>query len=140
HHQFKYDVVLSFAKPERELAEELARLLTSSGVRVFYDYDNQADLWGRNLYQHLQEVYRDQSRYCVPFLSAAYAAKAWTNHELEQAQARAFSSNMPYILPIRVDDTPIPGINPTTAFVDLRQKTLSEVATLICTKLFGSME
>ncbi len=48
------------------------------------------------------------------FLSRNYAAKLWTNHEREAAQARAFRENEEYILPIRLDDTEIPGILQTT--------------------------
>ncbi len=107
--EFDYDVALSFAGEDREKAEELAGLLTSRKLRVFYDLYEQAELWGKDLYQHLQSVYRDRAKYCVIFSSKAYAEKLWTKHELRQAQARAFTENREYILPIRIDDTDIPG-------------------------------
>jgi len=34
---FDYDVALSFAGPDRPMAEGLADILVASGVRVFYD-------------------------------------------------------------------------------------------------------
>jgi len=69
------------------------------------------------------------------FISAAYLAKAWTNHELKSAQARAFQQNSAYILPVRIDDTVIPGIRPTLGYVDLRQHTVEEVAQLAAQKI-----
>ena len=48
---FRYDVAISFAGPDRALAEELARYLASRGVRVFYDRYEEAALWGKNLIQ-----------------------------------------------------------------------------------------
>jgi hypothetical protein len=79
---FQYDVALSFAGEDRSVAEALAQALRDSGARVFYDRYEQATLWGKDLYQHLQTVYRDTARYCVVFVSAAYARKLWTRHEL----------------------------------------------------------
>ena len=47
------------------------------------------------------------------FLSQNYARTLWARHELKNAQARAFEENQEYILPVRLDDTEIPGILPT---------------------------
>ena len=91
--EYEYDIALSFAGEDRERAEALAALLAEDGVRVFYDRYETAQLWGKDLYQHLQTVYRDQAEYCLIFVSEAYARKVWTRHELKQAQARAFREN-----------------------------------------------
>jgi hypothetical protein len=79
--EFEYDVAVSFAGENRPKAEQFAGLLKAQGLNVFYDEWEQANLWGRDLYEHLDEVYRKKARYCVMFLSEAYARKAWTNHE-----------------------------------------------------------
>src|SRR5262245_38670368 len=91
--EYEYDVALSFAGENRALAEELATALKSEGVKVFYDRYEEANLWGKDLYQHLQEVYRDKAKYCIIFVSKEYSNKLWTRHELRQAQARAFREN-----------------------------------------------
>ncbi len=132
---FEYDVALSFAGEDRETAEQFAKLLEAEGFTVFYDNWNKADLWGRDLYQHLDEVYSKKARFCVMFLSAKYVAKAWTKHEMKSAQARAFRENEAYILPVRLDDTEIPGIRPTVGYLDLRQHTIEEVAALATEKI-----
>jgi len=132
-----YDVVLSFAGEDRRYVEQVAARLHSHGVRVFYDRYEQAQLWGKDLYEHLDEVYRNKARYCVMFISEAYRDKLWTNHERKSAQARAFREREGYILPARFDDTEIPAIRPTLGYVDLRRLTPDELADLILEKLRG---
>ncbi len=113
----KYDVALSFAGEQREYVEAVAKILDERGVRVFYDDFEVSDLWGEDLYTHLDKVYRTQARYCVVFISEAYAKKAWPNHERRSAQARELEAEKPYILPVRFDDTEVPGIRPTTKYL-----------------------
>ena len=60
---FKYDFALSFAGEHREEAEQLAKLLQRERVRVFYDKDEQADLWGQDLSQRFQQIYGQESRF-----------------------------------------------------------------------------
>jgi len=74
-----YDVAISFAGEQRREAEAIASRLRAAGVSVFYDAYEQADLWGKNLYDHLPAVYEHRARYCLMLVSAAYGAKVWTN-------------------------------------------------------------
>ena len=134
----KYDVTLSFAGEDRHYAEELANLLKSGGYSVFYDDYEKAQLWGTNLYDHFSSVYKDQARYCVMFLSEHYARKLWTRHERQSAQARAFEESKEYILPIRLDDTEIPGISGTIGYLDLRSMSIEEIYQILVEKLPGS--
>jgi hypothetical protein len=55
------------------------------------------------------------------FISADYAEKVWTRHERRSALARVIEEGGDYLLPARFDDTELPGLRPTTAYVDLRQ-------------------
>ncbi len=134
----KYDVTLSFAGEDRHYAEKLRNLLESGGYSVFYDDDEMAQLWGKNLYDHLASIYKDQARYCVMFLSEHYARKLWTKHERQSAQARALEENKEYILPIRLDDTEIPGILGTLGYLDLRSMSIEEIYQILAEKLSGS--
>ena len=132
---YKYDFGLSFAGEDRKYAEKLAQLLKDEHVRVFYDCNEESDLWGQDLYQRYQKVYGQECRFFIPFISAKYVAKRWPQHELKQAQARDFKSDLEYILPLRLDDAEIPGINDTTAYIDLRSRTIEDVAQLCLRKL-----
>jgi len=69
------------------------------------------------------------------FLSRQYADKLWTNHERRATQVRAFRERNEYILPLRLDDTKIPGILETTGYLDLRQVTINRVSQLLKAKL-----
>ena len=134
----KYDVALSFAAEDRQYAKTLANLLEADGYKPFYDENELANLWGKNLYDYLSSVYKDQARYCVMFLSKHYERKLWTTHERQLAQARAFQENREYILPVRLDDTEIPGIPPTVGYLDLRSMTIEEVYKALVRKLSGT--
>jgi hypothetical protein len=131
----EYDVCLSFAGEQREYVEQVASRLREEAIRVFYDDYEQASLWGKDLYEHLDWIYSRAARYCVLFASADYARKIWTSHERRSAQARALQDSGTYILPARFDDTEIPGLRPTVAYVDLRRTTSAELAELILKKL-----
>ena len=135
----KYDIVLSFAGEDRQHAKALRDLLEVDGYKVFYDEDELAELWGKNLYDYLSSVYKDRASYCVMFLSKHYEQKLWTNHERRMAQARAFKENREYILPVRIDDTEIPGIPPTIGYLDLRSITIEEVYQALDKKLSGTI-
>ena len=134
---YEYDVALSFAGEDREHAKELAELLRTNGYKVFYDKYERTQLWGKDLYRHLSLVYKDKARYCVMFVSEHYAQKLWTNHELRSAQARAFQERKEYILPVRLDNTEIPGIPQTVGYLDLREMSITEIYQVLVGKLSG---
>ena len=134
----EYDVALSFAGEDRKHAKELADLLKTHGYSCFYDENELPNLWGKNLYDYLSSVYKDRARYCVMFLSKHYEQRLWTNHERQHAQARAFKENREYILPVRLDDTEIPGIPPTIGYLDLRVISIEEVYEALDKKLSGA--
>ena len=125
-----YELALSFAGEDREYVDEVARALLARGVKVFYDTLEQVDLLGKNLYTHLSDVYLKRARFTVMFISRSYATKRWTGFEREAAQARAFAENREYILPVRIDDTDLPGMLPTVAYVKPRtfRRSLSHAA------------
>ena len=137
--QFKYDVAISFAGEDRAVAESIAAALHSLGISVFYDDYERAELWGKNLYDHLSEVYRAKARFCVMLLSKHYAEKQWTNHERQAAQARAFAENREYILPIRLDEAEVTGILGTVGYLRLEKETPLSIARLVKKKLKESM-
>ena len=132
---FEYDVCLSFAGEDRPYVKETADHLKNRGIRVFYDEYERVELWGKDLYSHLADVYQNAARYCVLFASKNYADKLWTNHERKNAQARAFSENREYILPVRFDDTELPGLPKTIGHINLRNTKPLELAELIEQKI-----
>lgn len=132
---YDYEVAFSFAGENRVFVQEVADYLVSKGIKVFYDKYEQVDLWGKDLYQHLNTVYKKKANYCVIFISKHYAEKLWTKHELESAQARAFTENREYILPARFDNTEIPGLNETVGYLDINDMTPENFGSLLLRKL-----
>ena len=135
---FEYDIALSFAGEQRGLAEAIAQRLTESGIKVFYDGFEKANLWGTNLYDHLHEVYFRRAKYCLLIASKEYSQKAWPTHERQSAQARALQEKSGYILPLRVDETEIPGLPSTISYIDMNDETVESVVQLISDKLASS--
>lgn len=133
--EFAYDVCISFAGEDRECARKIAETFRNRKIRVFFDEYERSQLWGKDLYTHLDSIYRTSARFCVMLLSRHYARKLWTNLERQSAQARAFSENEEYILPVRLDDTEIPGIRPTVGYIDLRAIAVEDLASLLASKL-----
>lgn len=131
----EYDVALSFAGEDRSYVEQVAGHLKHMGIRVFYDGYEKIDMWGKDLYVHLSDVYQNKATYTIVFISRHYACKLWTKHELRSAQARAFRDNNEYVLPARFDDTEIPGVLDTIGYLDLRQLSPLELAEAVCEKL-----
>jgi hypothetical protein len=117
-----FDVAISFAGEDREVARALAEGLHGKGYEVFYDDFRAHDLWGKNLYEYILSVYRDKAKYCIVLLSSHYKSKAWTRLELKSAESRVLSEiESEYILPVRLDDTEIPGLPDTIGYLDLRR-------------------
>lgn len=130
-----YDVVLSFAGEDREYVEAVAEYLKNNNVKVFYDEYEEVKLWGKDLPEYLDKVYRGSAQYCVIFISKNYANKVWTRHEKQSALAKAIEEKKEYILPARFDNTEIPGIRPTVHYVDLSKKTPKQLGEMILQKL-----
>jgi hypothetical protein len=131
----KFEVVLSFAGEDRHFVEKVANILDQHGVSLFYDRYQKATLWGKDLYEHLAKVYGGDARYCVMFISKAYAEKVWTSHERRNAFSEAIQRREEYVLPARFDDTEIAGLRHTIGYIDLREETPGSLAELILEKL-----
>ena len=131
----KYHVALSFAGEDREYVDKVAMHLRERKIPLFYDKYEEVELWGKDLYQHLSDVYSRQAHFTVMFISKHYKEKLWTNHERRNAQARAFEESREYILPVRFDETEIPGILKTVGYLSLNDREPKDLARLVEEKL-----
>lgn len=137
---YEYDVAFSFAGAQRNYVNQVKNCLKEYDISVFYDDDNSVELWGKNLYRYLDDLYTTKARYCVVFISEEYAKRPWTIHESQSAQERAFfcydeNNFQEYILPVIFDDTRIPGIRTTTGYMDARKMAPKELAAYIAQKV-----
>ena len=134
----EFDIALSFAGEDRGYVDQVATLLRDSGIKVFYDLFEEVNLWGKDLYEYLSEIYMNKAYYTIMFISEHYGNKVWPTHERKAMQARAFQENQEYILPARFDDTPIPGVLPTVGYISLRKRSPSAFVETIHKKLINS--
>jgi hypothetical protein len=130
-----YDVVFSFAGEDRKYVKQVAAYMRTRDVRIFYDQYEQVDLWGKDLAEHFELVYRRSGQYCVMFISKDYVKKMWTRHERRAAISRALKEEVEYILPARFDETEVPGISPTVHYVSLADKSPTVFGKFILKKL-----
>jgi hypothetical protein len=130
-----FDVAISFAGTERELAEKLADRLRAAGIAVFYDNFYPEQLWGKNLTAFLDQIYRKSAKFCVVFVSKDYKERQWTNHELRSAQAKALElKGQEYILPVKIDDTELEGLPPNVGYVSISLG-IDKIADMLIKKL-----
>jgi hypothetical protein len=134
---YDFDVALSFAGEDREYVGDVASALKAAGVTVFLDSDYLADMWGEDLVEFFEGVYRIRSRFAILFLSRHYAEKMWPREERRNALARAIEQRGAYMLPVRLDDTEIPGLRPTVGYLDTRRIGIEGLVTAFLAKLAG---
>ena len=118
-----YDVAISFAGEERDVARNLSAALKVFGLRVFLDEDEQDKLWGVDNLEFFSDLFLKRSEFCVMLISKSYLEKPWTTLERRAALARAMQERQSYILPIRFDDSELPGLLPTIGYQDFRKST-----------------
>lgn len=139
---FEYDIAVSFAGENRTFVKNLVDTIHkyNKNIKIFYDELKQVTLWGKDLYQYLSGIYTKQAKYCIIFVSEDYIKKSWTKLELQSAQARAFSQDTEYILPIRLDDTQLPGLPETIGYLDSRHIPIETIAQMIIEKVNFKIE
>ena len=131
----KYQVALSFAGEERAYVEEVARHLQDRSIAVFYDGFATVELWGRSGTEAFDDAFGRQSAYVVMFISAAYVSKAWPRHERRSALSRMIQEQHEYILPVRFDDSCVPGLPADILYCRARDHTPAQLAGKIASKL-----
>ncbi|WP_374314064.1 TIR domain-containing protein [Dongia sp.] len=132
---FKYQAAVSFAGEQRLYVEQVVRSLQSFGVPVFYDGDSQVTLWGKDGVEFFHQLFSAETSYVVMFISKEYVDKPWCSHERRSALSRALMEKSEYVLPVRFDDTPVPGMPSTIQYLDANKLTPYALATLIVQKL-----
>ena len=129
--EIDFDITISYASEDREVVYPITRGLLSEGLVVCFDEYMQPEWWGKELHKHLTDVYRNRARFCLMIISADYARKLWPTVEKEAAAGRAVRDNLDYILPLRLDDTAVPGLPQSLVYIDIRYRTIEQICDLI---------
>ena len=130
-----YQVALSFAGEQRDYVEDVAQHLAARSIAVFYDGFQQTWLWGRDGVEAFHEVFAETSNFVVMFVSAEYVAKPWTRHERKSALSRMLTEESEYVLPVRFDDIPVPGLPESVQYLESNDFTPAQLASVIVEKI-----
>lgn len=136
----EFDVLLSFAGPERVYARAISGICKANGLHVFLDEDFQHEIWGKNLVEYLDQMYRTRGKYCVALISKSYCDRAFTRVERRSAFDRMIQDDAEYFLPVCVDDTWPQGLPKATAYLDLGKHGVLGICELLVHKVTGRNE
>ena len=131
----RYQVALSCAGEQRHYVERVAEYLQERSIAVFYDRFEKVRLWGRNGTEVFHEAFAQRTAYVVMFISKAYVEKAWPRHERRSALSRMVHEQREYILPVRFDDTPVPGLPDDIIYERANDYSPEQLAMAIAEKL-----
>ncbi|NIA12336.1 MAG: TIR domain-containing protein [Nitrospiraceae bacterium] len=132
---FEYDIALSFAGEDREIAEDIANALIIEGVKVFYDRFHKIDMWGKKLTNYFSEVYGPKARFVMPLISKHYRIKDWTDFEFSIARNEAKNRKREFILPVKLDSTKVVGIHEDVVYLDYETESSDGIVDAVLKKL-----
>jgi hypothetical protein len=130
-----YQVALSFAGEQRKYVEAVARALQARGIAVFYDQFEVLSLWGKDGVEFFHQLFAADTAYVVMFISKDYVSKKWTRHERRSALSRAIAEEGEYVLPVRFDDSIVPGLPDTVQYLTTQDYDPAALAALISAKI-----
>lgn len=101
----RYDFALSFAGPDRPIAERLFGLLEEREFETFYDRNEQHRILAEDVEDYLRPIYQSDAEYVVVLLGPEYPKRVWTRFESQQFKDR-FKSGA--VIPVWYTNAP-PG-------------------------------
>ena len=131
----QYEVALSYAGEQRCYVQSVARALQSRGIAIFYDGFEPVQLWGKHGTEFFDQVFAQQAKYAAMFISKDYVGKMWPRFERRSILSRAVQEGGDYILPVRFDDTPVPGLPADLIYLRAEDHTPAVLAAKISEKL-----
>ena len=126
----RFRVALSFPGERREFVEKVVGFLTEEfgKEKVFYDRNFEAELARLDLDTYLQEMYHDDSELIVVFLCAEYEKKEWCGLEWRAIRDLIKKRKASDVMPIRFDNTHIPGLFSIDGYVSVENRQPKEIA------------
>lgn len=132
----RFKVALSFPREKRELisiiADELSDRLGKGSV--FYDKYYEAELARPDMDILLQKIYHDNSALVVVFLCKEYEKKEWCHLEWRAIRDLIKARRAADIMLMRFEPCELPGLYSIDGYIDLAERSPSEVVDLICAR------
>jgi RNA polymerase sigma factor (sigma-70 family) len=116
-----WDLFLSYATEDENWVRPLAKKLASLSLRVFDPVATPSEFWGMSLEQVLAAIFPAQCTAILVVISAKYSASEHNTSELALiSEAATDSGEKSIVLPVRLDDSPVPKALRTVAILDAR--------------------
>ncbi len=131
----EYEVSLSFAGEQRSYVGDVAKHLAARGIKAFYDRSETVNLWGKDQVETFHHQFASNTKFVVMFISKEYVEKMWPRHERRSAFSAAIKKGDEYILPVRFDDTEVPGLPDTVSYLRAKDHSPAALAVLISQKI-----
>jgi hypothetical protein len=131
--RFKYDVAISVAEENKDIAEQIAAALKKENVRYYYYEERAVRSWGEYIIHLTADSFGRRARYVLMITSEIFVQKYWSNIELQVALANRVRRK-PHILQLRLDDTSVDGISRHVVYRDWKDNP-EEVARIIKEKI-----
>jgi hypothetical protein len=104
---YTFDIAISFAGENRELAEEIAHTLRFLDYEVFYDKLYEANYLGSSWSKEFERIFSHDSKYIICLLDHNHQAKIWPTFERECFSEKVQTNE---VIPIFLDETKFVGI------------------------------
>ncbi|MFY0602168.1 MAG: toll/interleukin-1 receptor domain-containing protein [Cyclobacteriaceae bacterium] len=104
-HTAKYDVAISFAEEQRDIAVSICLALEGLGLLVYYYPYHIEESLGKGLKLNLEHLYSTQSHIVIAILSGEYRAKTYTQIEFKSILNRTDKGSL---IPVRFSTSEIP--------------------------------
>lgn len=97
----RYDFALSFAGPDRAIAEALFNSLTEQEIEVFYDKNEQHRILAADVEEYLRPIYQSEAQFVIVLLGREYPKRIWTKIESDAFKTRLVEGS---VIPIWFSD------------------------------------
>lgn len=100
----RYDFALSFAGPDRDIAEALFNDLHEHELEVFYDKYEQHRILAADVEEYLAPIYASDAELVVCILGPEYPKRVWTKFESDQFKERFGQGE---VIPVVLNTAPL---------------------------------
>ena len=135
--QYPFDVALSFAEEDRNVAAGINDCLSFLGVKTYYYPDHPEENWGNPLKTRLPELYEYEARIGLVLLSSSYTQKEYTRIEFNALNRRRRNNRGDFLLILRLDHTSsqeLPNVPKDLTYLDWKYNP-RKISELILKKL-----
>ncbi|GEM_PF-5541957 len=111
--KYKYDIAISFAEDDVQLAEDLHECLESYSFqyKTYFYKKKQGEQIGKKLHKIIQQVYGGESAYAIVLVSKFYDQREWPQREWEVIEDERERRKNLYRILISIDGTILNGMD-----------------------------